>query len=374
VNNTAIDNGGNIWAVPTGTLGGLFEISPTGTPLTCGLGSAVNGVTSMALDIDGNAWVGSTTKSGAPSSYSMIKWSSVSGTLESTWPTSTSYSPTVIAGDGNGNVFYVDSNGGVNEFVAAAKSGATVVPPASIGALTSSVNAIYMEADASGNLWVPNSNDTTALYEVYPSTNTGGSTYLNGFQTGTITSTALYNPYGIAVGYNGGTELFSSNGAGSGSGGNSYKWDFIVPGTTGTATVTNSAVELAGNYSTRGVAVDGVSNVWQANNNAATGNWVTGATMSGLFSLIEISANGAALSATSKTGTGAYGTNPGGFQKPAAFLGTGARGISVDPTGNVWTGQNSSTGATVMELVGAAVPVVTPLAYGAAQNKLGQKP
>jgi hypothetical protein len=126
--------------------------------------------------------------------------------------------------------------------------------------------------------------------------------------------------------------------------------------------------------STRGVAVDGASNIWAANNNGATGNWVTGATTSGQFSVSEISAAGTALSATSATGTGVYGTNLGGFQKDSSFLAFGARGIAVDPSGNIWIGQNSSAATRLVMLVGAGVPAVTPLSVAAGSGKLGQMP
>jgi len=375
VNDTAVDQQGNVWGDAVGTTSGLFEISAVGKPLTCGLGALADSPVPVVLDVNGNAWVGSATK--ISSKYYLYKWDATAGTYSS-WVTTGGFAPTVVVADGNGNVFYADTNGGVNEFASAASTDtpAAATAVAALGS-TNAADLLFMQADSSGDLWLPltfAANPST-LYEIYPSTNTGGSTYLNGFQTGTISSAALYSPYGLAIGYNnGGTEIYASNGAGSGSGGNSYKWAYIVPGTTGTATVTDSAVELAGNYAARGLAVDGASNAWQANNNAATGNWVTGATSSGLYSVIEISANGAAISATSATGTGAYGTNTGGFQKPSTFLSIGARGVSIDPTGNVWVGQNSSTATDIMELVGAAVPVVTPLSYGAQQSKLGQKP
>ena len=35
INDPAIDSSGNLWADAVGSNGGLFEISPTGTPLTC---------------------------------------------------------------------------------------------------------------------------------------------------------------------------------------------------------------------------------------------------------------------------------------------------------------------------------------------------
>jgi hypothetical protein len=46
--------------------------------------------------------------------------------------------------------------------------------------------------------------------------------------------------------------------------------------------------------------------------------------------------------------------------------------ISIDGSGNVWVGNNGNS--TVSEFLGAAVPVVTPLAQGVATNTLGTRP
>lgn len=46
-------------------------------------------------------------------------------------------------------------------------------------------------------------------------------------------------------------------------------------------------------------------------------------------------------------------------------------GIAVDGSGNVWATSDSSS---VSEIVGAAVPVVTPIAVGVTTNMLGTRP
>jgi DNA-binding beta-propeller fold protein YncE len=62
------------------------------------------------------------------------------------------------------------------------------------------------------------------------------------------------------------------------------------------------------------------------------------------------------------------------------YVGTGLYpyGIAIDPSGNVWVANNSAkapvTSAPLTEFVGAATPVVTPLAAGAANDELGTKP
>ena len=397
VNDPAIDSEGDLWADAVGSNGGLFEISPIGKPLTCALGSLADTPTPAVIDTAGNVWVGSGVTHS--SYYHFYEWSP-SGSYTA-WPTSTTNAPQSAAADGYGNVFYADaaasSAGNLNEFAGAATA-SSASSPTTIATL--GTTSTFMAVDSLDNIWVTDtvqsltsSGLTASIYDVYPSNNTTGPTYepgtsngsYTGFQTGNIvgsttgTDSQIYSPYGIAVRTLNNSGVFSSivyssNGAGSGGGGHSYEWTTLTPTGPGTATVADSTVELAGNYAVRAVAVDGAGNVWQGNNNAASGNWVTGAATSGLYNVCEISATGAAISATSATGTGTYGTDTGSFQKPAAFLPAGVRGVAIDSTGNVWVGQNTSSATTVMELVGQGVPVVTPLSYAAQQNKLGQMP
>ena len=76
----------------------------------------------------------------------------------------------------------------------------------------------------------------------------------------------------------------------------------------------------------------------------------------------------------------------GGFQDPNLLS---AYGISLDPSGNVWVpntggqvaltpGASTSTyyyyGTSITELVGAAVPVVTPTSLGLKNGTQGMKP
>ena len=47
-------------------------------------------------------------------------------------------------------------------------------------------------------------------------------------------------------------------------------------------------------------------------------------------------------------------------------------GVAIDPSGNVWLCDQG--GPDIIEFVGAAVPVVTPIAAGVANNTLGTRP
>jgi sugar lactone lactonase YvrE len=91
-----------------------------------------------------------------------------------------------------------------------------------------------------------------------------------------------------------------------------------------------------------GVAVDGLGNVWVANQ---SGNTVT-----------EFSNAAAVVSGSTGYG-GATGT---------------ASGIAIDGSGNVWVG--NSTQGSVTVYIGAATPVVTPLAVAVKNNTVGARP
>jgi hypothetical protein len=96
------------------------------------------------------------------------------------------------------------------------------------------------------------------------------------------------------------------------------------------------------------VAVDGSGDVWVSNKVSS----ITSGSVGG--SVSEFNSSGTALSpASTNTAT----TNPGFVH---AGLST-AVGIAVDPSGNVWVADSSAVG-TVFEIVGAATPIVTPLA------------
>jgi streptogramin lyase len=103
--------------------------------------------------------------------------------------------------------------------------------------------------------------------------------------------------------------------------------------------------------SPQGLAVDGLGNIWVANNllpMAVPGNSVT-----------ELNNSGAAFSPS----TGFIG---GGISSPFS--------LAIDGSGNVWVSNNAVGSTSVTEIVGAAGPVVTPLALAVKNATLGQRP
>ena len=91
------------------------------------------------------------------------------------------------------------------------------------------------------------------------------------------------------------------------------------------------------------IAMDGSGNAWVAN---SLGNSIT-----------EFSNSGAAI-------TGVNGYIGGNINSPNA--------VAVDGSGNVWVANLFDS--TMTELIGAATPVVTPLAVGVKNNTVASRP
>ena len=127
---------------------------------------------------------------------------------------------------------------------------------------------------------------------------------------------------------------------------------WISDTTSNSVTELDSGGTLVSNYTVgglstpQGLAVDGLDNVWVANFGANT-------------SVTELNNSGVALSP-------AKGFTGGGMAGPYH--------IAVDGSGNVWVSNNTTGSNSVTEIVGAAAPVVTPLALAVKNNVLGTRP
>jgi sugar lactone lactonase YvrE len=97
-----------------------------------------------------------------------------------------------------------------------------------------------------------------------------------------------------------------------------------------------------------GIAEDGAGHAWVANTDAG-----------GNKGVVELASNGSSI--TALTGLGAYnGASPAtGGPLGLTNVGTSPRGLAIDSSGNVWVATGDAAG--VVELVGAATPVRTPL-------------
>jgi hypothetical protein len=130
-------------------------------------------------------------------------------------------------------------------------------------------------------------------------------------------------------------------------------------GTTSTSSVTLSGSPTTMNAS-QWVAVDGKNRAWVSNGSGNTVGLFTVSTASGSPVITATPSTGIIHAEASTTSTTKVQTT---------------RQLAIDPSGNVWLAQNSSgSGTYVVAIIGAAGPVVTPLAQAVKSNKLGQTP
>lgn len=338
-----VDASGNIWIdnAPGSPNNGLVELGPTGVAANGSpfiTGSTLSGPQSVVIDTVGKVWVANhgsglnNIVAYTPSSNTAASYSAVSGCL-----------PGALAIDGNNNAFY--PCGGLTNFYELVNTGSASMPAygsSATGEGTIGTTAEGIAIDASKNIWVANNGSATVTE--FLSGNYG--TAANNFAVGT-------GPYGVAADNGGNIWVASSSTASltelANGGSNSYTTNTFTGG---------------GLNSPRYVAIDGGGNIWVANSGSTTIGTAT------YVSASEFSNAGVALSEASET------QNPGGFAHAVTIASPVPRGIAVDPSGNVWmAGCGLSTsctnGAFVLEIVGAAVPVVTPLASAIAASQLG---
>ena len=359
----SIDKAGNIWMANGGssTAGATTEMSPTGLPLNCS-GTTLGSRGGATIDTAGNVWsVNSATTPG------VVKFD---GTTTTTIPVGTaiaSNKPYAITADGKGNVFFTDS---VALTLSELPSTATAsTAPTVIGSVTGS-SPYFIAIGGNNTVVIGQSGASGSTITAYPTTIVGGSSY--SATPVAVSSTADYaGVYGIAFDNAGGFYVGNSAGTSGAIPGNTtsrtaLSFSSVNPGDTNTVTFTQGTptAQFAGGLSTaRIIAIDGAGNIWYANNTAAS---------SGLYAVSEFNKSLVALSPSS-TGTTAA-TQNGGFQKAATFF-TGLRGMAIDPSGNVWTSSTASTTNTIItEIVGAAVPVITPISAQIAGGTFATKP
>ena len=181
-----------------------------------------------------------------------------------------------------------------------------------------------MAIDHAGNIWV--GNNTTGTVSEF--TNAGAPYPLSPFAAGGPYS----YPHGIAVDGSGNIWVPS------------YGDTMTILNQSGANVVSGGTPEVGGLNDPYYTAIDGAGNAWIVNETA---------------SVSEFSSSGLPI-----TGTG-Y-----GFASLSSS--NSSTGIAVDGSGNVWIA--NTNGNDVVELIGASVPVVTPLATGVANNTIGARP
>jgi hypothetical protein len=228
--------------------------------------------------------------------------------------------------------------------------------------------------DSAGNLWMANGksvDSTSALgnpaLTIGPSAGTAGSmtklnlNYGTAFTPAQFESSTNYNLYHSIAGMNAVGVPANNPTATAIDGGNNVYFDIYTPG----GTATDTAGSAVGALSSSGTALSPTT--------PASGFPVAG--FSGSCYWQSTVVNGAGTSCIAGP-VSANQASPYHRSFTRAYF-----GIAVDGSGNIWyttaidnTQALTSTGANVVEIVGAAVPVVTPASVGLKNGTYGTKP
>jgi hypothetical protein len=325
----AIDNFGNAW-IPTSFGGAVIKLSNLGAVLSGSKGYAVGGsLNSIAIDPAGNAWL-----SDGPNGV-VAELSNSGGLLSPAGGYSLGgyFAFNGIAIDGAGNIWIPgdDSFNLINGVVELSSSGAIISTPPSAGNPDGGYDpsgpyaATFAAIDGSGNAWFTEGSGGSTQVGVLELSNSGG---------------VLSPATGYGVGSFGPGIAIDSSGS---------AWTPNLPGNSvskisSSGTVT-SGYTGGGLNEPVGIAIDGGGNVWVTNTVGVT----------------ELSNSGMAMSPAT------------GYFKNTNL--SGLSGIAIDGSGDVWLPTlSTSLSSAVVELIGAATPVVTPLSLGVKNNMLGTRP
>ena len=372
----AVDGNDVVWIVGSGS---ISAISPGGVPSAQVLNNTVSEPRAIAFDTNNNLYV---VNYGAATTGAILEYTG--STTPISYTTTSAYKLLyTLAIDGRNNIFAGSQVGAgtspdfVVEVPAGSPTGTTVSLVQPVGKLS-----YGLAIDSSYNLWAAAQQaglgGANAVTEIVCSGTTSctypnaGTSYTGGTSTG-----EMYEPFGIGIDSNGDPWIANGDtattykpGTGPYDGNHLTK---LTPGspTMGTGTTSgNTTPGIGGINDPEYLAIDGASNIWVANNGIGGGDTAT--------DVSEFSNAGVALSGPNGflINVGSNGTVVPG----ASTAGQGSRGIAIDGSGNVWVtnllGLQNTNGSAfgVTELVGAAVPAVTPLSVGVKNNTLGKTP
>ena len=323
----AIDGSGNAWIANNGNTS-VSELSSKGVPISPSggfTGGGLSGVFAIAVDASGNVWV----PNDSFNVNTVTEFSSAGAVLSGTsgYSGGGMKSPYAVAIDGTGNVWITNI---ISPYSITKLSSTGTVLSGGNGYTGGNLGVPYSIAiDPSGNAWIANRSNST----VTELSNSGAVlSGANGYSGG-----GLNVPYSIAIDGSGNAWIANTGG--------------ISTSNVTKLSSTGAAVSPSSGYTGGGlatgspdaIAIDGAGNAW------------VGIGLS--TSITELSNSGTALSPST------------GFMPPGV---NSSVGIAIDGSGNVWIADNSTQ--QMNELIGAATPVVTPLAIGVKNNTLGQQP
>jgi hypothetical protein len=347
VQNLAIDAGGNVWvANSNGSV--ISKFSPLGVSLAgtgyaatgCGISAATNPPVSVAIATTGYAWVGVSQKN------AVCVLNSTGGYVAETSIYSKGDGPYGIAFDSAGNAWATNATGGettqAGQLIELSGTSYAVLHTFT-GNDMNYPTGIAIEPGG-GDIWVGNF-DYAGGGNGYDSvfTSTGASASFSGTGNG-----SAHNVYGAGMAIDSAGSIWTVNA--DTPGGVSKT---AIGGTTTTYYAQNAA------YGPEGIAIDGAGHVWY--NSDSVGNAAPYDN-----TILEVNNSGTLL--TSSAGFVPI-TDAAGGNEPIS--------MAIDGSGDVWytITDSGATGASgLRELIGAAIPVATPLAYGVANSKLGTRP
>jgi len=326
VGSFAVDAVGNLWITDTAA-GTVIEWNSIGAALSPSTGFPAGGGP-IAIDAAGNAWV------------------SGNGVLYELTPLGDPAPGTPfggVAGGGNdmafdsqGNLWIANGNG-VNEFndLGAALSPAEGFTNSGIAGIAS------VCVDSSNNVWVGNG----AFSNFAELTNPGGQLIVQSTNQGVGTAVPELSADGNGNiwGFDNGSYLFEVPPYGGK--GSELIPAFYSPG--GDNGETPNGLNF---FAAAGMALDGSSVLWVASQGGGTGPVIPPSVLPIAPSMIA---------------------NDKPHPLASASLAAGPLRVAVDGSGNVWVLLANNT---VTEYVGVATPVVTPIALGVVNHKLGAKP
>ena len=299
-------------------------------------------------------------------------WASLDGNQTVTAATGTTFT---ITGTTNLNISG-DEAGGTADYTNNVTTTTTTT-----GAIPSGDNVAHGAIDADGDIWITAETPGNTIARVSP---TGGAVFTPIKLPNTGNTASENQPEFPAIDSSGNAWIALQETASqilkvSPSGGTTVL--AAKPASKETPVIgTTSTVTGALMTSTFGAAVDGNGNVWFANRAGNYGviNGTNGepAVVAGENTIFVLNGGGttpgientAISPATNYVPEAQYPSNATTFTP----ILDGSLNLAIDPSGNVWVTNYSGGG--VVEIVGAAAPVVTPLSVAAGNGQLGQKP
>jgi hypothetical protein len=328
----AVDGSGNVWIAnestsPTNSTSSVTELATDGTILSGPAGytgGGLNRPTAIAIDPLGNAWLTNTFGS-------LAKLSNVGIPLSGSTGFPVCGVGLAIDGFGNvwcgalGHVSKIDNNG--NLLSGTGYPGGGLGTPK--GASVDSLNNVWFTSSTAFNV----SNVAKFTNVGVPLSGTTG-----------YTATGLTNAWSIANDSAGNTWVTDNSFIPF-----SKVFRFAADGTNLSGP---NGYNGGGLVNPLAIAIDGAGNAWVTSDQIETIN----GTSTSVNTMIELNTAGTFLSGAT------------GFSLPAGGFPVGT---AIDGSGNVWAAMSSNY---VVELVGAATPVVTPLSVGVKNNTLGARP